>query len=575
MTISKSLLADKVMTTLLSKLERWGNQISKDHKQALRAITNEFVHDVFRDNNDARRLAVGLDTGLGKTALLVTFLNTLKEEGIQYPTLVCVPNLKAMKELRDGLLEAHTPEEVGCKFQQNENSRSDGLDFPPAQNDELSSFKIVITCHARADSTRSEWEKLLDHPSKKRAVFYDEALKRGNVVASPIRELESDFILIKDFLDASLRDEISNLIDKLKDAHEDEIIPLAFDSFAKGMINRAFLEHRQTGGRDRKIEALLELISGKYDQVRHGSGDYFTYQNTLPEMQSLFVLDANHPYSPLSQLDESIKSIVMPRFKSFGSVTFKAYPYNVGKKVIEKNQDFYIEWAVKAVQEAKAEGKNPVVICFKDMETKVRQAIQGVSIITWGKHAGSNQYSDKDAIVCIGVLRNSDNVTKGHITLNRNDIAASVDNAQQIAAVEAALNLYQAVSRGQSRQVSVIDGKTVAKPSTIYLSGPLHKKQLALLEEVMPGCSYIRIEHPEVVAAIKDYFRSYPFGDSWNHTLSMKQLLKDVEPLRKLKETGRNTVYRQLVQEGWRKDKRSLTEPIRFNGRRFFEKQAF
>lgn len=555
-------LSAMVLERLTSKLESWGNVIAPAHREALYEIAHAFALDV--NSKAPSRWAIGLDTGLGKTTLLITFLNTLKELDIQYPVLVCVPNLKAMKEFRDGLLESHTVEEVGCKFSASSDLSEADIDFQPARDCELNNYKILITCHARVDNTKGDWERLLEIDGRKRAVYYDEALKRGQVHAGKVRVLKDDFNLLKDFLNEHMQIDIEETITKLENAVADEVIPLPFDAETWIDVRSAIKKYNKDTNRSFEFEGIVPVVSGNYDSLRHGNGDFFTYENTLPEMQSLFVLDANHPFSVLSQLDESIQQLRLEKFKHFDNVTFKAYGHNLGRRAVMKDPKGYIQWAADLVREVKEEGKNPVVICFKEMKGEVERIIS-VPVITWGMHAGSNKYSEKDALICIGLLRLSDEVTKGQITLHRDDIAGSVEGFQQIAGDEALLNLYQAVSRGRSRKVDFADGRTLALPSTIYLSGPLNRHQEDLLRNVMPGCKYLAAKFDLVIADIKHYFDGISFQDMFDPSISLKQLSKDVESYRSLSRWDKDAVISELISEGWFRRGRTLSQSLRYN----------
>lgn len=193
-------LKAEVLNAQLALLERGGNEVSADHKAALSAITSLFVDAAF--STTPSRWAVGLDTGLGKTTLLATYLNTLKAKGIQHRVLVCVPNLKAMEEFRQALIDgSFTEGEVGCKFS------GSALPFSSIRDD-VEDYDVLITCHARVDSSRADWNKLVSG----RTVFYDEALKRGKVTEGVCRNLKTDVYTLSDFLPVELRDELTRLV---------------------------------------------------------------------------------------------------------------------------------------------------------------------------------------------------------------------------------------------------------------------------------------------------------------------------------------------------------------------------
>ena len=488
-------LTDDIVNKLIAKLEGWGNQVSFSHMKALYAIAGHFAEDAIYDA--PARWAIGLDTGLGKPQLLITFLNTLKELDKTYPVLVCVPNMRAMAEFRDGLLESFPEDEIACKFS---SSSASLVDFLSTPDSELSNYQVLLTCHARVDGTKEEFDKLLSCNGVKRTVFYDEALKRGQAFGGNVLTFKQDMWLIAPFLSEDALDYLNVINDALSSS---SIVCLAISDKVKENIKAAMQLANLRRKEKITFEVIEPLISGRYDQLRHDNNDIFSFIYTLPDMQSLFVLDANHEFSILSQLDDSIEKLNIEKFKMFNHVTFKAYDLNLGQTKINKNKLQYLEWTKDRVEEAIVAGLNPVVICSLKMKPLI--AAMGYPIITWGMHAGSNSFTDKDALICVGLLRLSDEVTKGEMTLVQDNIGGTIEGFQQIAKEESLLNLYQAVSRGSSRRVMVADGKTVALPSTIYLSGPLDPSQITLLHRVMPGCKYLVAKYDKVVSDILAY----------------------------------------------------------------------
>lgn len=533
------LLKEEVLGAELALLRSGGNEISADHKEALYAITSLFVDSAYSESESPSRYAIGLDTGLGKTTLLATYLNTLKAKGIRYPVLVCVPNLKAMQEFRQALIDgSFTPDEVGCKFSGN------ALPFQSVGED-VDAYDVLITCHARVDSSREDWNKLVSY----RTVFYDEALKRGTVIEGIHLNLKSDVQTLEDFLPEVLREQLLNLLAALKEADTDEIIPLSFPDAAADMVSRAIKEHHRATRREQKFNELESVVSGKYDALRNHSGNYFTFESTLPNMNNLFILDANHAFSELSKLDESIQVLELPKFKRFDDVTFKAASMSLSKTKIMANPDRYVQWANDLSSDEAA------IICFKAMANR----FPADKCITWGMHAGANSFSPLNTLVCVGLLTKPHAITKGDMALVQDSLSASIDGYQQINADEALLNLYQAVSRGASRKVFVKDGITYACPSTIYLSGQLTQPQVELLKAVMPGCKYSLMEYEQPVSDIKQYFegvQSYPLIGK---TASIAELRKNIPSLAALTKSGLAAVISQLLQEGFTKHGRSLT----------------
>jgi hypothetical protein len=540
MSVSPEVLKREILEAELTLLQNGGNQISSDHKLALEKIASLFVDAAF--SATPFRYAVGLDTGLGKTTLLATYLLTLKAKNVPLRVLVCVPNLKAMQEFRQLLIDGgFGPEKVGCKFS--------GNDLPfESVRDNLDDYDVLIACHARVDGSRSDWSNLVSN----RIVFYDEALKRGNVIEGTLPGLKLDVLALSEYLPDNLRDSLHSLLADLEGAGVDEIIPLCFPDDAAFTVDRAIKEYRRAVRKKKSIfDDLIPVVSSNYDALRNHNGNYFTFESTLPEMNSLFVLDANHSFSELSKLDSTIKILELPKFKRFDHVSFKAAHKKLSKTAILKNPDDYVQWALDLMT------SNAAVICYKDMADMFSQ---GTNVITWGMHAGANSFAHLDTLICIGLLTMPHPVTKGHMTLVQDDLSASTDNYQKINADEALLDLYQAVSRGASRKVFVENDTTYACPSTIYLSGRLTQPQINLLKEVMPGCSYSLLEYDQAVSDIKQYFASKTFDDCLYWYISTKELVGALPSVAVLSKSARKAVESRLLEEGFYKSGRGFVK---------------
>lgn len=537
-------LKDEVLEAELALLQNGGNEISSDHREALASIASLFVESAFSETPS--RWAIGLDTGLGKTTLLVTYLNTLKAKKIHYPVMVCVPNLNAMQEFRQALIDgSFNADEVGCKFSGN------ALPFRSV-GENFDDYEVLITCHARVDSTRDEWGKMVSS----RAVFYDEALKRGDVIEGMFINLRSDVRDLSDvgLLPDDLRHSLDALLTTLEGAGVDEIIPLNLPEDAALTVDRAIREYRRMTRRETKpFDELIPVVSGKYDALRNHNGNYFTFESTLPQMNSLFVLDANHEFSRLSKLDSTIRILPLPKFKRFDEVTFKAASLSLSKTKIKKDYDRYVQWANDLT------GPNSAVICPKEMADMFPE---GTEVITWGMHSGANSFSHLDTLICVGLFTKPHAVTKGHMTLVRDDLSAETEGYQQITADEALLDLYQAVSRGASRRVFVRDGITYACASTIYLSGELTEPQVNLLKEVMPGCKYSLIEYDQPVSDIKGYFEKATFDEEWDEYVSVVELRRNLPSVAALSKSALKAVVSRLLQEGFYKDGRGLVRKL-------------
>lgn len=531
------------MDNLVTKLEGYGNELSEDHKAALHKIAHNFAFDaVYPDIG--YKMAISLGTGLGKTQLLIVFLNTLHEMNVTYPVLVCVPNLVAMQELIEGLLEVHTLKDVGCKHSDSNNQQ---VRYASSRNEDLNKYKILVITHSRTNSSRADWESCLNYRGESRSVYYDEALKHGTIVAGRRYKLEDQVHNIRRHVSEEAKQYLNAVVTAMQ---EGATIPLTADENIKRNILNGIYKY-QSGDKDLKFTLLQTMVSDKYDYLKVDKHDCFGFYNTLPAMRSLFVLDANHNYSLLAEHDE-LENLDISPFKTYENVLFKASSNRNGRVAVLENKQYYLDWAKEMYDEAIDQGHSPVVICFKDMVDDVKEQIDE-NYIQWGRHAGSNIYSDKDVIICIGIYRIRNEDAKGLITLHSNNINTSVENHNEVAEGEALLDLYQAVSRGRSRKVMVVDGKTVAQPSTIYLPGKLTPIQYNLLKEVMPGCKYQDDKFDAVIKDILDILKDKEGG-----YVSSAMLGKHVASFKALSVHKSKQCLNQMENYGWIRSGRGI-----------------
>ena len=176
--MNKDELTRSVTGSTIDILQKFGNDVSSDHRLALYSVASRFANAVF---GVQERTAIALDTGLGKTTTVMCVLSECHKHGLEFPVLVYVPNLDAMQSMRDGLVAMGIPEKlVGLVF--NVVSIRKEHRMLPTKREDWADCPILIACHARADVRRTELNETLVHGSGKRTIIHDESLRKGTAI---------------------------------------------------------------------------------------------------------------------------------------------------------------------------------------------------------------------------------------------------------------------------------------------------------------------------------------------------------------------------------------------------------
>lgn len=488
------------------KLEEFGNDVGSDHRDALRDVAQVFARSVI--GGERQRVAVSLDTGLGKTVGLQVLLWTAHKWRADWPVLLFVPNLSAMEQMRDGLLNLGYPEELIALHFNEKSLKGEALRQTPRVK--WASCPILIACHARATETEKSLPDMLQWKDGQRIVIHDEAVKKGDIFAHALWELESQLPPLKDFLSPQGQGWLEEVRDKLKVASPGLLsIPLLDDS-VKADIERAInlaKKARRKVGTYEAVEGLLYGVSN----VRIDRDGYFSFIKTFPDTPALFVLDASFRHSVLAKFDGSIaEASIKKAVKRYDKVVLTERKGGLGRTSVD---DAAIEWAISLASAAKAKGDTPLIICFKDHEEKLRGKT-GCHLVTWGMHSGSNSYKECNVVICVGVLRLRDIHGKALIALHKEELDADVSRFAAVVTNDQALHLYQGTSRSAARLVTTEPGKAhlpaQAKACLVYLSGELEEEQREQLRVAMPGLRFVSksgIDELDFAEKVRDLLR--------------------------------------------------------------------
>jgi hypothetical protein len=482
----KNEFVEGVLEDVKKHLERYGNIVGIAHEKALREFISKGAE--FYQTPKKSRIAVGLETGLGKTTTVAyTLLHALRQ-GNEKASCVVVPNLKAMAEFNGMLCDIGFPmADVGFVY----SSLTPPKGALPVRTpkSEWATKRVLVCCHAQADTSRSHWPILIESNWGARVVWYDEALRYGDTLSWSLGALRKElaFVDIKEVAAAAW---FADVIARAEDAQKSGIgtfdLPLrpkSLDRAIDDALASLGWEHRTFSPR-----TLKKLCNPEITRARVTKSGCFGFAYRLPEdIECLIVLDASHRHSSVSQMDKTVEVIELDQVKQFANVTAIADRGHLSKEGLSKNAVDGLKWLDELKRKFESEGKDFVVICFKEHEEKVR-ALGIDNVITWGMEKGLNEFKDCQHVVVFGLLRMSNVDTAAKIALTSGDLETSIAGEGKVADTERVLNLYQAASRASCRSV-VTDslGVSQALPCTLYLSGHLNSEEQEFLRKVMPG----------------------------------------------------------------------------------------
>ena len=122
-------------------------------------------------------------------------------------------------------------------------------------------------------------------------------------------------------------------------------------------------------------------------------------------------------------------------------------------------------------------------------------------ITTWGRHRGTNAFSQASAVLLFGTLHldpgllNSMARAATRDPLN-NALQQEAYTLQELCDSQTAADIQQALSRGRCREVMLVNGKTVCRPMLAFTA--LHKQEyegvLKHLQTAFPGFTHVPLD---------------------------------------------------------------------------------
>lgn len=505
---------------LVADLERTGNVLSDNHKDALTALIEEMSG--YATGRVVGRRAFSLGTGCGKTSAIIAWITALYRQGHHCVAVsVSASKVEALCDLKRDLIGHGVPEHlIGIKH-----SHRDAT-LPSTGNDDRL-YQLVT--HARVRGGHDN-PLFVEHNRQQRALMiYDESLLRSDAEAISERTLRKQVAALKEHVKG--RPEAAsylNLFSFLDGAILVITRELARCKQQNGSapvitVNR-FQEVTLDGFRSlvgnshqwESIYRFLDVVGSplRLLQTKQDEGLVW-YQICVPkELANILILDASYPIRKLVQLDATIIDSTPEAartVKRFDNVVVHQMQHPSGRKSMTEN--FGYPWisnrtvsreivdVVKGVPRSKA----ILIFTFKarphevdipgtimrdlsnagiDIKATTKDGKARINILTWGDETSLNQYAHCEVVILAGLLHLPYLDMASKIVGQQDCLEASASHQQveQILDSEIAHSVYQAISRGSCRVVE--NGQ--AKPMEVYM---FHKRSSlqSTLQWIMPG----------------------------------------------------------------------------------------
>lgn len=177
-------LEPKILKRCIDLLVRYGNSPSEGHIEALKTMCHTMAHGI--DSTDKFRIAFPLETGMGKTTLVVALAAELSsyDKGL----LICAERIDQLEELRRSMISAGVEEtKIGLYH------KTPGIDVSSIKLEEMHRYQFLLVSHTRVrnDSKDFNAERLLNYKGGKRSLtIWDESLVTTESYYCPLIDMQ-------------------------------------------------------------------------------------------------------------------------------------------------------------------------------------------------------------------------------------------------------------------------------------------------------------------------------------------------------------------------------------------------
>jgi hypothetical protein len=487
-------------------VKRYGNVLSNEHSECLMRAVGECA--ALALGRQSGRYAYGLDTGFGKTELVVALLSAIHILGYNHLSImVCQFKIEALCELKRKLVAEGVPEyKIGLVYAPTSNASE-----PCTQPNDLRQFQLVT--HNRVKDSRCDIIKQNTYLNKTRSlVIWDESFLKSQPKSLSINELskainsytidhrhlESHFHLTK-WLQGSL-----SLLSTEEGSQQSNNKPLEISlggldvELLTSYTNLLDLWRTYGSSKTHTVyqqEMLKELLSMANSPIRLTMSGavgslkgqaVISYEVSIPEsFTNMVILDASVTVRDLANMDSSVtvetRNMVQ---KDYSSVNIHQLFANGGRDSLTKDfakssiADRKTSQEVLAVVNSRPteeafiiftynfkgiDGVNFESILRADMTTSgidsfavVGEGKPRFQFLTHGNETSLNGLSYCTNVIMVGVLHLKPDTIDGLIIGQRDNLTheQNLEERKRVDTSEKVHKVYQALSRGSCRSVN-------------------------------------------------------------------------------------------------------------------------
>lgn len=550
-------LAENAVGSLLEALASHGNQISAQHKQALRELMDALAKQTMGLRSG--RYAYALPCGAGKTLSVVALIASAHRLGLRRSFTVAASQIAALGRLRRDLIEAGVPAE--CIALRHSKTREQLQDLAAEAGDpELLKFlddtgnedrPIMLVSHARVRGSAS-CLVTRHRGSPRNLVIWDETLFVANAQAMTLFEFKSACELITQRLPRtamaseclrSVATDIDEEIERQRGGESARTLHLLRDvdneQLAAAVASIPVFGPKQERETLRNAQRLLKMTERPIAvALTHGGGTgdgLIRYSIAVPpELENIAVLDASHQIRLLaqSQCITDGTTAAMRSCKRYEHVQVIEYPMRTGKTTLMLSPTRRESLAAQVANQIRQIPTDEPILIFtfkgdeeRSLQRKLKYLIseEGIDLselldgrpriswLTWGSETSLNTFSHCKHVILCGVIRRNLLELAASAAGREDNLAFRLarDQQRRLQCSEMCHCILQAMSRGACR---IVDSHGQAKAMTLSIYGTLLGVE-EMLRSSLPGVRWHtaqshadwnanrRREHPDTAAS--------------------------------------------------------------------------
>jgi len=402
-------ITQEVRKRLKANFAGWGHDPAPQLWKALTHISTAMVEQA-RGKLGPYIYLSSVDPGGGKTETVIETLKLLLETDPAYSVILCLSTYDEIQRIA----KRFNANDFAC-FTRDRETNKLGLG-----EENKDAARILLTTQAMVDAKLKKKnfgaEKEFYYKGKPRiGKIWDESILLGNMLVLDTNKIAAMLALTQDeFPDWT--EQARNLFVAITQATEDQTIEVPnLYEFAHEYEIRAIFEEVDYGDKITSDDAsmLFQFSERTVNVVRDNTRKtkIICFVKNIPDdIWPVIVLDASSSfrktYQFMNDADKIIRQLETFR-KNYENATFHVCPKGGGKTTINRASQKYIDGVARQVNRT---AEKVLVIHHKnlnvDFRTEVDRQVTGdktrVGYLTYGKHKGTNEFSDRSEVILAG-----------------------------------------------------------------------------------------------------------------------------------------------------------------------------